>query len=172
MDVQTSIADAKKAEQRVITVTKNGEADAAKSKWDQEVIKAKAETEAQQKYEVGVIQAKQGFEVAQWERKAAVQNKQKNILDGQGEAEKRKLILSADGALEMKLDAMIQIQQAWATALGNYGGNIVPSWISGGQSYTQGGSNAANDFMNLMNMQAAKNLNLDMSVPAGAKSPR
>lgn len=52
MDIQTAIADAKKAEQNVITVEANGKADAAKAKWAQEVIKSQQVTEAEQKLEV------------------------------------------------------------------------------------------------------------------------
>lgn len=153
MDVQTSIADAKKAEQRAITVAKNGEADAAEAKWKQEVIKAKFVTEAQQKLEVATL-----------ERQAAEQNKLKNILDGQGEAEKRRLIMDADGALSLKLDAWVQSQKAWATAFQNYNGNITPYWVSGGGYQS---TNGINDFMNMMMMQSAKQLGLDITIPKG-----
>jgi hypothetical protein len=153
MDVQTSIADAKKAEQRAITVAKNGEADAAEAKWKQEVIKAKAVTEAQQQLEVATLN-----------KKTAEQNKLANILDGQGEAEKRRLIMSADGALEMKLEAWVKSQEAWAAAFGAYQGNVVPQWVSGGNG---GASNATTDFMNLMNMKNANDLGLSLKVPAG-----
>lgn len=155
MDVQTSIADAKKAEQRAITVAKNGEADAAEAKWKQEVIKAKAVTEAQQM-----------LEVAKLEKLTAEQNKMANILDGQGEAEKRRLIMSADGALEMKLDAWVKSQTAWAAAFGNYTGNVVPQWVSGGGN--GGSTNATTDFMNLMNMRNATDLGLSLKIPQGA----
>ena len=46
MQVQTSIAESKRAEQTALTAAKNGEAEAAKAKWDQEVIKARLVTEA------------------------------------------------------------------------------------------------------------------------------
>lgn len=155
MDVQTSIADAKKAEQRAITVAKNGEANAAEAKWAQEVIKAKMVTEAQQRYEVSVL-----------DKKAAEQNKLTNILDGQGEAEKRRLIMAADGALEMKIDAWVKSQQYWAAAFGTYTGNIVPMWMSGG-TQSKGGSNGVNDFISLMTLQAANQLGLNMNIKGG-----
>ena len=149
MDVQTSIADAKKAEQRAITVAKNGEADAAAAKWEQEVIKAKAVTEAQQK-----------LEVAKLERQAAEQNKMKNILEGQGEAERKRLAMQANGALEQKLETWLEAQRYWADALAKYQGNIVPSYVGGG-SGTNGG-NAAFNFMEIMGAKAAKDLSLDL----------
>lgn len=157
MDVQTSIADAKKAEQRAITVAKNGEADAAKAKWDQEKIKAQKVTEAQQ-----------NLEVARLDKLTAEQEKLKLILEGQGEAEKRKLIMNADGALELKLNAWTEAQKAWANAFGAYQGNITPQWMSGGGSPTSYGSNAANEFMQLMSMQAANQLGLSLKIPQGA----
>ena len=52
MQVQTAIANAKKSEQDAITAQKNGEALAATAKWEQEVVKAKAVTKAQQDLEV------------------------------------------------------------------------------------------------------------------------
>jgi len=153
MDVQTSIADAKKAEQRAITVAKNGEADAAEAKWKQEVIKAKAVTEAEQL-----------LAVAKLNKLTAEQNKLANILDGEGQAEKRRLIMNADGALERKLTAWVEAQKAWADAFANYKGNVTPQWVSGGNGGT---SNAATDFMNLMNMKNANDLGLSLKIPQG-----
>ena len=57
MQVQTSIANAKKSIQDAITTEQKGKADAAAAKWAQEVIKAKLVTEAQQKKEVADLQA-------------------------------------------------------------------------------------------------------------------
>lgn len=48
MAVQQAIVNSKKAEQDAITVAKQGEAEAAKAKWVQEVIKATEITKAQQ----------------------------------------------------------------------------------------------------------------------------
>lgn len=57
MQVQTSIANAKKSIQDAITTEQKGKADAAKAKWDQEVIKAKLVTEAQQKKEIAYLES-------------------------------------------------------------------------------------------------------------------
>jgi hypothetical protein len=57
MSVQMSIANSKKAEQQAITVELEGKANAATAKWLQEVIKAKAITEAQQQKEVAKLAA-------------------------------------------------------------------------------------------------------------------
>jgi hypothetical protein len=157
MDIQTSIADAKKAEQNVITVEANGKAEAAKAKWDQEVIKAREVTLAQQK-----------LAVAQLAAQAAEQTKREQILLGEGEGERKKLVMQANGALEQKLEAYVATQKVWAEAFSKFGGSVVPqiSWGAGNESK---GSNAAVDFMNLMSMYTAKNLSLDMSNMAGKK---
>jgi len=65
MQVQTSIANAKKSEQDALTAEQKGKADAAKAKWDQEVIKAKLVTEAQQQKEVAALQAQTASLAAQ-----------------------------------------------------------------------------------------------------------
>ena len=57
MMIQQAIADSKKAEQDVITAENIGKAAAAKAKWDQEVLKATAITQAQQAKEVAALDA-------------------------------------------------------------------------------------------------------------------
>lgn len=65
MQVQTSIANAKKSEQDALTAEQKGKADAASAKWAQEVIKAKLVTEAQQQKEVAVLEAQAAISQAQ-----------------------------------------------------------------------------------------------------------
>lgn len=57
MQVQTAIANSKKAEQDAITTELQGKASAAKAKWEQEVIKAQAITQAEQEKEVAAFAA-------------------------------------------------------------------------------------------------------------------
>jgi hypothetical protein len=65
MQVQTAIANSKKAEQDAITTELQGKASAAKAKWEQEVIKAQAVTQAQQEKEVAALQAETAILSAQ-----------------------------------------------------------------------------------------------------------
>jgi len=148
MDVQTAIASAKQAEQNAITVAKEGEANAARAKWEQEVIKAKAVTKAEQEKEV-----------AKLEKEAAEFTKQKLILEGSGEAEKKRLIMAADGALEKKLDAWIEVNKVYAEAV--KGSSWVPSIVMGGDHKAGTG---ASDLINLFMAKTAKDLSLDMTV--------
>jgi regulator of protease activity HflC (stomatin/prohibitin superfamily) len=149
-DVQIAQANALKAEQEAITAAKQGEALAAKAKWEQEVIKAQKVTEAQQK-----------LEVAQLEAQAAEQYKRKQILEGEGEAQKKQLIMNADGALDKKLEAYVVTQKAYASAIEHYQGNWVPSYVSGGG--TQAGAGAL-QMIDLLSIKAAKDLGLDMAI--------
>jgi regulator of protease activity HflC (stomatin/prohibitin superfamily) len=151
MQVQIAVAQAKQAEQQAITAAKEGEAKAAKSKWEQEVIKAKVVTEAEQKKAV-----------AELDVQTADLRKKEAILLGEGEAEKRKLIMSADGALEKKLATYERVNEMYAGAIAQYQGDWVPSVVMGGQS-VQG--NGANTLIDLLTAQTAKDLALDMSVP-------
>jgi len=149
MQVQTAIANAKKAEQDALTTAKQGEADATKAKWDQEVVKAKLVTEAEQRKRV-----------AELDVQTAQLKKQKDILEGEGEAAKKRLAMQANGGLEQKLEAWIKVQGYWSTAFERFQGNMVPLYQSGGGN--TGNTNALN-FMELMMMKSAKDLNLDLT---------
>jgi hypothetical protein len=145
MQVQTSIANAKRAEQDAITAAKQGEADAAKAKWEQEVLKATAVTKAEQELAVQDLNTKK-----------AASYKQQQILEGEGEAAKKRLVMQANGALEQKIEAYVKVQQFMWDAFGKFQGSLVPAYQSGGAT------NNAINWMELMGMKAAKDLNLDM----------
>lgn len=148
MQVQTAIANAKRAEQDKFTVEQQGMADAAKAKWEQEVIKAKMVTQAQQQLAVQELNTK-----------TAALYKQQQILEGEGEAEKKKLIMAANGALDVKLEAWLKSQEFMWDAFSKFSGNMVPLYQTG----ATGGTANAMEFMQIMGMKAAKDLNLDMS---------
>ncbi len=153
MDVQTAQANAKKAEQDAITAEKNGQAGAAVAKWLQEVVKAKAVTEAQQQLEVATLNAK-----------AAEMTKKKLVLEGEGEATKRQLIMSADGALDKKLAVYQEVQRTWAEAVKGYTGAWVPSVVmspSGSSSGTAGSGMI--QLLEIMAAKSARDLGLDIA---------
>lgn len=146
MNVQTAMANAKKAQQEAITVEEQGKADAAKAKWEQEVIKAKM-----------VTQAEAQRKVAEEEVKTAELNKRRDILEGEGIAAKKRLVMQADGALQQKLETYTTVQKYWAEAFSKYGGNVVPQIQSGGAT-----QNGATQFMEMMGAKAARDLSLDL----------
>lgn len=157
MKVQTAIAEAKEAEQKAITVAEQGKANAATAKWEQEVIKAKAVTEAEQKREV-----------AKLAKEAAEFTKQEQILLGEGEAERKRLVLNADGALAQKLATYEAVMDKATKNLATYNGNWVPTIVmdKNGATSTSGASSAAT-LIDLLMAKTAKDLSLDMSVPKG-----
>ncbi len=160
MAVTTSAANAKKAEQDAITAGKNGEAEAAKAKWEQEVIKARVVVEAQQRLDIATLDAK-----------AAEQTKRKLILEGEGEAQKRQLVMNADGALDKKLAAYVETNKLYADAIKGYQGNWVPGVVMGGQGGGQStAGSGAMTLMELLSIKAARDLGLDMSVGGSAKT--
>lgn len=175
MAVQTSAAEATMAEQRARTVEQQGRANATEAKWAQETIKARVVTEADQQKIVAVTnaerdkavaetQANQRLTVADLDRRASEQKKLEQILLGEGEAERKKLVLAADGALEQKLAAYIRVQGSWAEAL--RGTTMTPSVVMGGSGQNVAGA-GAQDFISLLAVKAAKDLSLDMTIPNG-----
>lgn len=88
--------------------------------------------------------------------------KETEIALGEGESQRKKLVMAADGALEKKIEAAIAINKLWADA---YAKRQVPTVTMG----DTGGNNQdsqANAFMQLLTVKTAKDLALDMSLPA------
>ncbi len=154
-NVQLAQAAAREAQQNTITVEEQGKASAAKAKWDQETIKAQVVTEAEQRRDVARLDAE-----------AAALTKQQQILLGQGEAERKRLVMSADGALEKKLAALVEMNRDQWTAISNYKGSWVPT-INMGESGKGGNQNAALDLVNLLTAQSAKSIAADLTIPKG-----
>lgn len=148
MQVQTAMANSKRAEQDAITAEMQGKAAATKAKWEQEVVKAQLVTKAESERDVQELATK-----------TAAMYKQQQILEGEGEAAKKKLIMAADGALDKKLDAYTTTQKYWADAFSKYTGSIVPQIQTGGGS---NGANGAMNFQDLMSMKALRDLSLDL----------
>jgi hypothetical protein len=171
--VQIAIANSKKAEQDVKTVEAQGKAKQAIAKWDQEVIKATAVTKAQQEKEVAETAANRDrvvaetaatrdLNVAKLAKETADNYKARLILEGEGESTKRKLIMAADGALAVKLDAWKIVNGVYAKALGDYHGNLVPQFITGGAGAGAQG-NSAIGLVDLLTAKTAKDLSLDLT---------
>ncbi len=156
-NVQTAIAEARKAEQRAITAEKEGQANTAKAKWEQEVVKAQAVTKAEQEKEVARLGAEQKKQVAELDKQAAEFKKAENILLGEGEAARKRAVMNADGALQQKLQAWVEVQKAYAEAMKSQ--KLVPDVQFGNTSGPAG--NGAQNFMDVMMVKAARDLSLD-----------
>jgi hypothetical protein len=149
MGIQTSIAQARQAEQNAITAEQNGKAAAAQARWEQEVLKAKAVTAAEQQ-----------LAVAQLRNKEMDQYKESEVKRADADATYRRRIMEADGALEKKLATYQVVQQLWASAFQHFAGSLVPQVVSGG---SVGQQNAALSFMDILTVKAARDLALDVA---------
>ena len=157
MQVQTAQAKAREAEQEKLTVESKGAANAAQAKWEQEVIKAKEVTAGEQR-----------LRVAQLDAQAAEQKKRELTLLGEGEAARRRLVMEADGALDKKLAAYVEVHSWWADAFKGFQGKVVPDVVMGGDG--AGKSNAALDFLSIMGTRAARDLALDLSASGATRT--
>lgn len=158
MEVITSIADAKKAEQRAITVEKNGQAAAAEAKWKQEAIKAQAVTEAEQALAVQEL-------AAQTAKQYAIEIKTKADADAYAS---RKAI-EANGALEIKLATLEQMNRDMWENIAKYPGSWVPQTVFGSAGGSKSDGTAQyrgiQDFIDLTTMNMVRQLNVDTKVP-------
>jgi hypothetical protein len=84
----------------------------------------------------------------------------KTLADAEAYAKQR--VMSADGALDKKLEAWVKVQGYWATAFGNYQGAIVPGVMMG--SGGTGGSNGMTAAMDAIGIKMLRDLSLDMGV--------
>lgn len=154
MAVQQAMVNAKKAEQDAITVAAQGEAEAAKAKWAQEVLKATEVTKAQQEKEVATVQATQKKEVAALDLDTAKLSAQRTITLAKADADAKTLQMAANNALEQRLAAYVDVQKAWATAYGAH--RQVPDIQMGGTG--TGGVNQS--LVDLLMVKSARDLNV------------
>lgn len=146
MDVQTAIAEAKKAKQDAIKAEEQGRANYQTAKWEQEKINAKE-----------IAQAEKARDVAKLNKEKARYQKDADILEGQGKAAKKKLIMQADGALQQKLDAYKEVNKYYADAISKQ--KWVPETVISGNGSK--GYHGAQDLVNLLMIKTARDLKLD-----------
>jgi hypothetical protein len=155
-----SAANAKKADQDAITAEAQGKANAATAKWAQEVENAKT---------VAMAQAK--VTIADAAVKEAEAFKKSEILRGEGEATRKKLVMEADGQLDKKLDALVKINAMYASAIEK----AQPGAWAPAVQMGAGGGNAgsrATDLVDLMTAKTAKEMGVDMGVVRGATAAK
>ena len=99
--------------------------------------------------------------------KAAEQYKKEQILRGEGDAQAKALRMNADGALDTKLAAYVEVSKAYAEAMGNYQGAWVPSVVMGNSG---AGGNGDAALVEMLTAKTARELGIDMSVTKGKTS--
>jgi len=159
MAVQTSIANAKKAVQDAVTAEAQGRANVATTRANAEVEKTKA-----------VVVAEQARDVANLKAQEAEAYKRERILRADADAEYRRRIMSADNALEQRLDAYKYAVDRMASAIQNHDGPWVPSVVIGNGQGTQQ-MNAVDMLMNMAVIGQARQLGLDLT-PRVSAAPR
>jgi len=179
MAVATAKAKKQEAEQKKLQIEAEGKTKVARAKYEEEQIKVRAVVVAERDKEVrelnaardknvAVIAGEQRKEVAALDKAAAELNKKKNILDGEGIAKKKQLILDADGALQQKLDTYQTVMAKWADAFEN---RKVPAYmmISGGAGGTGGNHPDAQtaQFMANLNALTLQSLGLNIDIQKG-----
>lgn len=165
MGIITAKADAERARQEALTAEEQGKKNVMVDRYTKEQEKIQAVVDAEKEKEVAVTQAKQAVLVAEQQkleagqlRLAAVEYKQERVLRGEGDAEYKRLVMQADGALAAKLEAWQAVHMRYAEAIEKQ--KWVPEIQMGGNGASAG--SAANDLIEMLKVQTARELKLDM----------
>ena len=160
-------------EQRLLAIT-TGETDIARRQATAKTEQIQQTTEADTRKKLALIAAEQRREEAAIARDTAEIKLEQARIDAEsvktladGEAYAKEAVLLADGALAQKLEAYVATQQVWADAFSK---RQVPATVfstGGGTTDVPGSNTDVSNFMNLMTMNAARNLSVDMEIPAG-----
>lgn len=142
------------AQQQQLTAEAQGKKKLVEIEYEQKQEQTKQVVAAQTKVAVAKEDLLQQEIQLQASRKEA--EKIKTLAEANAYAKSK--AIQADGALEQKLKAYIEVQKNWATAFQNFQGNLVPLYQSGSAS---NGANAIN-WMEVMGYKAMKDLNLDL----------
>jgi hypothetical protein len=142
------------AQQQTLTAKAKGEQALVEIEYQQKQEQTRQVVEAETKVKVAEqdkLQQKIAYEGAILEAK-----KIKELADAESYAKAK--MMQADGALEMKLKAQVEVQRVWADAFSKYTGAIVPQIQTG----ATGNSNGALNFMDIMTAKTAKEFALDL----------
>lgn len=151
--------EAKQAEYERQKIIANGETEKARVKMEQERIQTERVTQA----ETAKKEAEISLQTAEINKNKARVEADALLITKKAEAEGKRVVMVADGALEQKLDALVQINAHWAQAASGH--SMVPATVVGGDG--KGGAPSAADFMSLMTAMAAQQVGVDVSVRRG-----
>lgn len=141
------------AQQQTLTAKAKGEQALVEIEYQQKQEQIRQVVEAETKVKVAE-QDKQQQKIA-YEGAILEAKKIKELADAEAYAKSK--IMQADGALEMKLKAQVEVQRVWADAFSKYTGAIVPQFQTGGST-----TNGALNFMDIMTAKTAKDFALDL----------
>lgn len=157
-------------EQRLLAI-QTGQTDIAKRQAEAEVVQIAKTTDAETTKKLALIEAERMREEARIAKETSQINLEKARIDAQAvqvaadaEAYQKRVILEADGALQQKLDALVQINEKWANAAAQI---KVPQTVFAGNSGSGTTGNAittVEQYMQMMTVKAAKDLQIDTTI--------
>jgi hypothetical protein len=149
-------ANSVRAEQDALTTEAQGKVAATKAKWEQEVANAKTIADAQAKITIADANVKE-----------AEAYKKSETLKGEGEAARKRAVMEADGQLDKKLDAIVKMNAAYATAIAQAQPGAWSPAVSMGGAGGSGGDRAT-ALVEMLTAKTARDLGVDLGVRAGA----
>ena len=145
------------AQQQALTAKAKGEQALVEIEYTQKQEQTRQVVEAETKVKLAEqdkIQQKIAYEGAVLEAK-----KIKELADAEAYSKSR--VMQADGALDKKLAAYVEVHKQWADAFSKYQGQVTPTYMMG-SSNAPGGYNAAQNFMDMMTIKTARDLNIQL----------
>lgn len=173
MGIATAKAKAAQADQEVITARKQGDANIARIKAEEEAKAQQMIVAAERENKVQILNAQREVEISKLKKQeeenllaAANVNKQRTILEADAQAYAKKKVMEADGALDKKLEAYKYAVDKQSAAIANI---TLPQIMinSDGSNNKNGGSSsmAGMDLLlQMMLINTAKSLGLDMNI--------
>ena len=156
-------------EQRLLAI-QTGETEIAKRQAAARVEQIEKTTNAETEKKLALITADRQRQQAEVDRQTAAIRLKKAEIDAQAQqvladaaAYEKRVVLEADGALSQKLDAWVSAQKVWADAAAQIN---VPTTVfaSGGNGSEGSALNTIEGFMNIMMMNAAKDLQVNPTI--------
>lgn len=95
-------------------------------------------------------------------------SREKEILLGQGEAERKRLAMQADNYAKQKIEAWIKVNERYAQAIENYKGAWVPHLVMGANG--KEGVNGAQTLIDLFTAKTANDLGVNMNIKGSGSS--
>lgn len=172
MGIATAKAEAARADQEVITARKQGDANIARIKAEEEAKAQQMIVAAERENKVQILNAQKEVEISKLKKQeeenllaAANVNKQRTILEADAQAYAKRKVMEADGALDKKLEAYKYAVEKQSEAIANI--NLPQIMINGDSANNKNGSNAMAGMdllLQMMLINTAKSLGLDMNI--------
>jgi hypothetical protein len=157
-------------EQRLLAIQK-GETDVAVRQAAAKTEQIQATTEAETQKKLAITAAERVREEARVAQETAAINLERARIDAEAvqvaadaAAYEKRVILEADGALQQKLEAWLSAQRAWADAASKI--KVPATVIAGGSGNAGSALGTVDQFMSMLMVKTAKDLQVDTAIAA------